>query len=150
VSNTLTYNPATSGLLYLPRIEAGSTLKTAGPSKARIGADLTYQYGKSGTLWGEAGYNLLQDGTNGQAVAKLWPFPNEDVIKAKLAEYSNHGVKGARGFCAGTSKDGTPQTLTKYIWEYLGNQIPSDIYGSTGGLTAPSGLCILGTDGKCL
>ncbi|MFA5014655.1 MAG: hypothetical protein WC549_03835, partial [Actinomycetota bacterium] len=29
-------------------------------------------------------------------------------------------VSGTRGFCA----DG--QTLTKYIWEYLGNTIPAD------------------------
>jgi hypothetical protein len=145
VTNTISTNPSTTGLLYLPRIEAGSALMTAGQSGARVGADLTYQYGKSGTLWGETGYNLLQDGTNGQATVKLWPFPNEDIIKTKMAAYSNHSVTGARGFCTGTSLDGSSQTLTKYIWEYLGNQIPDDIYGTSSDTTppaAPSGLAV--------
>lgn len=31
-----------------------------------------------------------------------------------------------------------PQTLTKYIWEYLGNQIPAEIYGSSGDEISPS------------
>ncbi len=34
-----------------------------------------------------------------------------------------------RGFTTGISKDGFSQTLTKYIWETLGNQIPPEIYG---------------------
>src|SRR5205085_1629742 len=64
----------------------------------------------------------------------LWPFPNEAVIKADMASYSGPGGAGARGFTAGNSLDGSPQTLTRYIWEYLGNQIPAEIYGpQTGG-----------------
>ncbi len=49
----------------------------------------------------------------------LWPFPNEDKIKSDMSETST------RGFCAEN------MTLTKYIWEYLGNPIPSDIYGQS-------------------
>lgn len=132
ITNLTTASSLTSGLLYPIRIESSSVLSTAGSSGGVLGATITKQYGKSGTLWGETGYNLLQDGTNGQSDVNLWPFPNEDLIKIKMAAYSANSVNGARGFCAGTSKDGSAQTLTKYIWEYLGNQIPSDIYGGSG------------------
>jgi hypothetical protein len=133
-SGTLTTNPISSShLKYLTRLEDGSSLKTVGQSGARMGAEILYQYGKSGTLWGEAGYASLQDGTNGQATVKLWPFPNEALIKTKMAGYKNHSINGARGFCTtGKQKNGTDTvTLTSYIWEYLGNQIPSDIYGGS-------------------
>ncbi len=114
-------NPLANGLLYLPRIEDGSVLKTGGSSNGQRGAQIVYRTGTSGSLHGGAGYNAL----TGTA---LWPWPNEARIKADMASYSGLGPSGVRGFTAGTSKDGSPQTLTKYIWEYLGNQIPADIY----------------------
>jgi hypothetical protein len=48
-----------------------------------------------------------------------------------MAAYTNHSVDGSRGFAAsGKQLNGTDNiTLTSYIWEYLGNQMPSDIYG---------------------
>jgi hypothetical protein len=56
-------------------------------------------------------------------------------------------IDGARGFAAGNSMDGSAQTLTKYVWEYLGNQIPCEIYGTCGvdavAPSAPSGLFVL-------
>jgi hypothetical protein len=143
-SNTVTTNPRTGSLLYLPRIESGSALSNAGESGTAIGATIIKQYGKSGTLWGETGYNLLQDGTSGQTDVNIWPFPNEALIKSKLAAYSAHGVIGARGFATGTSLDGTAQTLTKYIWEYLGNPIPASVYS---GGTGTSG-CDINGDGS--
>ena len=112
----------TAGLKYLPRIEAGSTLATAGSSGGPVGASVVYMWGTTGTLWGDPGYDTVTS-------ASIWPFPNEGVIKADMAGYSGPGAPGARGFATGTSKDGSPQTLTKYIWEYLGNQIPADVYG---------------------
>jgi hypothetical protein len=118
-----TTDPLTNSLLYLPRIEAGSTLMTAGDSGGQIGARIMYRMGTSGTLSGEAGWNTLTS-------EPLWPFPNEAQIKSDMSSYSGGGGVGTRGFCAGTSMDGTPQSLTRYIWEYLGNQIPADIYGS--------------------
>lgn len=121
-AHDLTSNQA-AGLKYLPRIEPGSPLATAGPGGGPVGASVLYMWGTTGTLWGEPGYDTL---TN----ELLWPFPNEAVIKADLASYSGPGAAGARGFTTGTSKDGSPQTLTKYIWEYLGSQIPADVYGS--------------------
>jgi MYXO-CTERM domain-containing protein len=112
----------TAGLKYLPRIEMGSSLATAGSGGGQVGAEVVSMWGTSGTLWGDPGYDTV-------TANPLWPFPNEAVIKADMASYTGPGGAGARGFTTGNSKDGTPQTLTKYIWEYLGNQIPPEIYG---------------------
>ena len=112
----------TAGLKYLPRVEKGSTLATAGSGGGQVGASVEFMWGETGTLWGDPGYDTVT--TN-----PLWPFPNEAVIKADMASYTGPGAPGARGFTTGDSKDGSPQTLTKYVWEYLGNQIPPDVYG---------------------
>lgn len=112
----------TAGLMYLPRIEMGSPLLTAGDGGGQVGASVVFMWGTTGTLWGDPGYDTITSDL-------LWPFPNEAVIGADMASYTGPGAAGVRGFTAGDSKDGTPQTLTKYIWEYLGNQIPPDIYG---------------------
>lgn len=109
-------------LLYLPRIEPGSTLKTAGKDGAQMGAEIMFKIGVTGSLQGEPGWDLPTS-------EFLWPFPNEDQIRVDMASYSGPGGVGARGFATGNSLDGTPQTLTKYIWEYLGNAIPADVYG---------------------
>jgi hypothetical protein len=112
----------TAGLKYLPRIEADSGLAAAGSDGGQVGASVMYMWGTTGTLWGDPGYDTVT--TN-----PLWPFPNEAVIKADMGSYSGPGAPGARGFTTGNSLDGSLQTLTKYIWEYLGNQIPPDVYG---------------------
>ena len=120
-ANDLTTN-LTAGLMYLPRIEMGSLLATAGSSGGQVGAEVVMMWGTTGTLWGDPGYDTI-------TTDPLWPFPSEAVIDTDMASYSGPGAPGARGFTTGTSKDGTPQTLTKYIWEYLGNQIPAEVYG---------------------
>ena len=108
-ANELTaVNPLISGLLYLPRIETGSALKTAGQSGDQIGAEILYKLGVSGTLYGETGWNTLTG-------YPLWPWTYEDEFRSLMRTYSLHGVDGDRGFCA----DG--ETLTHYIWNYLGN-----------------------------
>lgn len=93
------------------------------------GAKILNRYGKSGTLWGETGYDQ-------ETNEKLWPWPYEDQIKAVFAE-PNPVPSGAvpatnntkRGFAAdGNDSFGKPQTLTRYIWQYLGNPIPANIY----------------------
>ena len=122
-------NPLTNGLLYIPRIEASSALKTSGSGGGQMGAQVVYKVGAAGTLYGEAGFNTVTSNA-------LWPWPNEDRIKSDLASVSG----GARGFATGTSRDGSSQTLTKYIWEYLGNQIPADIYSD---VSAPNNLSIV-------
>ncbi len=123
-----------AGLKYLPRVETGSALATSGSNGGQIGANVIYKWGTAGTLWGEAGYDTITSDL-------LWPFPNENVISADMASYQGAGAAGVRGFTKGNSLDGSPQTLTKYIWEYLGNQIPPEVYGfhiSTGSF--PSGV----------
>jgi MYXO-CTERM domain-containing protein len=112
----------TAGLKYLPRIETDSPLLTDGPDGGQVGASVIMAWGATGTLWGDPGYDS-------PSTELLWPFPNEAVIGSDMGSYTGPGGAGMRGFTTGTSKDGSPQTLTKYIWEYLGNQIPSEIYG---------------------
>jgi len=116
------------GLRWLPHIDVGSPLKTAGKDGGQAGAEVTYKIGVAGTLHGEPGWDRL---TN----EPLWPFPNEDRIKGEMASYSGPGAPGARGFATGKSLDGSDQTLTKYVWEFLGNPIPKEIY--SGGAVEP-------------
>jgi hypothetical protein len=111
-------NPLTNGLLYLPRIEDGSTLKTGGSGNSQRGAQIINRIGESGTTYGEPGYEA-------ETGESLWPWPNEDRIKTDMAAVST------RGFCAKVDGlNGRPLTLTSYIWEYLGNPCPPEIYGS--------------------
>ena len=153
-----------SGLKYLPRIEDGSDFDGTANDGNNRGATIIKRMGKTGTLWGEFGYDLLQDGTNGQADENLWPFPNENRIRQDMRSYyyddpndSLPPLSGSRGFCAdGTGLYGGPITLTSYIWEYLGNPCPSDICGSGSGgsnnelpvASAGSDQTITDTDGN--
>lgn len=125
-TNTITSNPTTTCLKYLPRIESACTI--TGISGARVGANIMYMTGKSGTLFGESGYDT-------EETTPMWPFPHEDLIKSKMQAYSYDGGKltGNRGFASSTAKQlngSSNVTLTSYIWEYLGNQMPSNIYGT--------------------
>jgi len=130
-----TYDSEQNGLLYPVRIEAGSPLATAGSDGGRVGPEILYQIGRdedgdgiSGLLYGEDGWNEVQDGKEGRALRKLWPWPNEDKIKELMSE-TVEGVPGIYGFTAYQSPFGSPNTITSYIWEYLGNPIPPEIYG---------------------
>lgn len=125
-------DPFASGLRYLPRVEAGSALLTVGENGGRVGAEVLNKIGVDGTLQDEPGWDQV---TN----EPLWPFPNEDRIRDDMASYSGPGAPGARGFATGTSLDGKPQTLTKYVWEYLGNPIPPEVYAGTSGRDDGSG-----------
>jgi hypothetical protein len=106
--------------LYPPRVESGT-----------VGPTIVKKIGISGTLYGDPGYNITTSDN-------LWPWPNEARIKNDMASVS------ARGFASGASRDGSAQSLTKYIWEYLGNTIPSDIYSATT-LQAPKNFHIVGS-----
>lgn len=109
-------NPVENGLRYPVRIEEGSYLSKAGENNTRCGPEILKRIGVSETLYGEEGWNILTG-------EDLWPFPNEDAMRERMKAYNRHGANGARGFC------GDGMTLTKYIWEYLGNSIPPEIYG---------------------
>jgi len=148
---------ANPGLLYLPRIEATSPLHNAGSDgTSDIGPSILYEYGCSGCMWGDTGYNTLTS-------TPLWPYPYESVIKQDFAAYdcpiascSGNSPPAVRGFvqpdtvsssagaasclpygsgsaavptqtsCPGRLYGGS-RTLTSYIWEYLGNACPSSI-----------------------
>lgn len=124
----------TIALKYPTRIESGSDFDGAASDSGDIGATIIYCYGKTGTLWGETDYNTLQDGQGGRGTEALWPFPYESTIKTAMQAWTASGQTGDRGFASSTDKqlNGTSDvTLTSYIWEYLGNQMPSDIYGES-------------------
>ncbi len=119
----------TAGLKYLPKVESGSTLATAG-----VGANVLYQIGGTGTFYGDTGWNTASS-------TPLWPLANEQMWAAKLAAYSATGPGGNRGFAALASTQTYP--LTYYIWNFLGSSptitSPSQIYG-TNLLPSPSNL----------
>jgi hypothetical protein len=98
-------NPLTNGMLYLPRIEDGSTLKTLGEAGGQIGPQIVKKMGTSGTLFDDSGFETL-------TADDLWPWPNEARIKTDFSEIA------LRGFTA------TSGSLTDYIWEMLGNPSP--------------------------
>ncbi len=105
ITNTVAKNAA--DFLYILRSPDGTA-----------GATIEKQYGVTGTLYGEAGWDALTE-TN------LWPWPHEEAIRALFKE-TNIPPAGTfpalndtnRGFCA----DG--ETLTHYVWNYLGHGNP--------------------------
>ena len=114
----------TASLLYPVRIESGSNCDGTASDSGDRGATILKKVGASGTCWGETGWDSVTSDN-------LWPWPNESRIKADMSAYSYTGptaigstatLSGMRGFCAGNN------TLTTYIWEYLGNEIPDDVY----------------------
>lgn len=123
-------DPMINSLRYLTRIEANSDLSGAASDGGDIGATVLNLVGKSGTLYGEAGWDQ-------EAGLSMWPFPAEDLIKRQMAAFKYTGpdyqgnsstLSGARGFAADTvNLNGDPTTLTSYIWEYLGNPCPENV-----------------------
>ncbi len=119
--------PAPS-LKHPVRIEEGSALKGAAGG-ADVGANVLFKTGLDGTRHGDAGYN-------GATAAPLWPWPNEDKVKAFLCD----DLGETRGLCSASS-------LTRYVWEMLGNPMPQDIYGGgtaqdTEAPTAPQNVAV--------
>ncbi|MBN2169508.1 MAG: hypothetical protein JW738_09710 [Actinobacteria bacterium] len=99
---------------YITRIEPGSPLKGAASDGGDIGATVLKRYGVSETLYGESGYEQLTD-------RDLWPWPNQYRIQNDMGSYIGP-PSGSRGFCAPGAN------LTEYVWEYLGNPVPNDLY----------------------
>ncbi len=101
------FDPAISGLQWLPHTGTGSALSVAGEGGGRVGATVMKRLGVSGTLWGETGYNQ-------PTTQPLWPWENEAAIKTAMC--SDVGI--TTGFCATLS-------LTRYVWELLGIPMPT-------------------------
>ncbi|HVN94916.1 MAG TPA: chondroitinase-B domain-containing protein [Syntrophorhabdaceae bacterium] len=107
-----TTNPLAGALKYLVRIESGSNLSGKASDGGDIGATILYKIGADGSMWGDTGYNTTT--TN-----SLWPWPYEDTIRTFFRTYgAPSSPDPTRGFCADN------MTLSKYIWEYLGNSCP--------------------------
>jgi hypothetical protein len=113
ITNGITSNPFDSALKYLQRIEPGSNLKGAASDGGDIGANIVYQIGAPGSLYGDANWNTVTQNP-------LWPLANEAIWSAKIKSYTASGPGGNRGFAAVNTS--TP--LTDYIWGYLGNTVP--------------------------
>lgn len=96
----VTYDPQTNGLSQCNKIDVGSALKTAGNSD-QLGAEITKQWGTSGTVQGETGWDTITS-------TDLFPLPNESVWKTCLQE---GGI--TRGFA------GTAGTLSEYVTNYI-------------------------------
>ena len=84
---SLTLNPFTNSLKYLTRIESGSELSNQADDGGDIGATILKKIGVSGTLYGEAGWDTV-------TADNLWPFPNEDVMRADMKAWSKTGRSG--------------------------------------------------------
>lgn len=103
-----------------------SPFPTAGHASGPVGAELVLCRGNIGEEIDEGQWNTPI------ANRPLWPFPYEDVIAREFAVSTGANSQSTRGFCSGQSLDGSPQTLTRYIWEYpiqgVKTQIPAGIY----------------------
>ncbi|UCF68194.1 MAG: hypothetical protein JSV80_02515 [Acidobacteriota bacterium] len=118
-------------LKYLVRVEENSRLSGTGSADSTfsrdIGATVLKRYGRTGAAHGESGYL----GLTGE---DLWPWPDEDVIRAEFCD-GRYALDQSSAFCSARALgDGSPATLTEYIWEYLGHQIPPEVYGPASGV----------------
>jgi len=120
-SNTTNVDPTTSGLKYLPKLEDDSLLRSNGEGGARTGAEVMTFLGNSGAFYSET------EGRQETDIA-MWPFPHEEQIREAMRNYSYTGtvrdgstktLSGIRGYTE------AGQTLTNYIWTYLGNLPPA-------------------------
>lgn len=146
ITNSLDLNPIqttsnpTGSLRYLLRSEDNTNMSGLGLDGEDLGATVMTFLGRSGTMHGE-------DGFDEETGIAMWPFPMEHIIKKKFSEYEYTGTKytgryfervengegtlsGARGFAV------EGETLTNYIWGYLGSVVPpfnvtSTIVGDT-------------------
>ena len=120
-------NPAGS-LRYITRVERDTSLSNLDQNGEALGATVMTFVGKSGTFFGEQGYDQ-------ETHIPMWPFPMENIVQEKMAAYRYTGntytgtehnrivngtgsINGERGFAV------EGQTLTNYIWGYLGHVVP--------------------------
>ncbi len=104
-------------LRYLPLSPAALSEACAGE---RCGATILNYTGRSGSFWGQSGYDEEQS-------VSAWPVAGEDVIAEHFRSYRHEGkirggstavLSGDRGFAAHESG------LTNYVWGYLGEVVP--------------------------
>lgn len=129
VSNITSINPIynnenpNGALRYITRIEESSNLSDMATDGQDMGATVMTFLGKLGTFYDEEGFDT-------EINIPMWPFPSQTLFKEKFAQYTYTGsdhnrvisgtgtIIGERGFAV------EGQTLTHYIWGYLGNTVP--------------------------
>lgn len=110
-------------ILYPLRVETGSPIDGTGSGGEDRGANIINRY------------------VDGTLTTALWPFPNEDIILSTIYDDED------------THRDWTAsgKSLTRYIWEYLGNTCPVSICGaiaSTGSIAlTPGSTGVIGGGG---
>lgn len=116
-TNTMSIQPELRYLTMLPR---DSALRSSGENEGRIGAELLTMSGQSGVFYGDPGYDSETD-------IPMWPFPNQQLAHEHFASFTHsgtdreggtEGIQGARGFAVAN------QTVTNYVWSYLGSPTP--------------------------
>jgi len=116
-TNTMSIEPEFQYLTMLPR---DSDLHSSGEDEGRVGAELMTMLGRSGIFYGDTGYDEDTE-------IPMWPFPNQQLAHEHFASFTHtgtdrnggaDGIQGARGFALPN------QTLTNYVWAYLGNPTP--------------------------
>ena len=120
VTNSITL---TQNQVYVASITQSQLIGT-GLNGANVGAVIIKQRGKSGTLWGEPGWNDLQT-TNlwGNGVVER-NFRDLAAMNDEGNAATNNGSNTeARGFAADTSSF----PVTNYIWTYNGGICPPEI-----------------------
>lgn len=123
IRHLYTTNPLLNGLKYPVRIEPGTPLSRAGAGGAQIGARIVNRLGADGTFKGDPNWDTEQ--------GPLWPWPLEDWVQAEMRTMDpviggDVMPAASRGFAA------PGQSLTKYIWESLGNKLPAENVKSIG------------------
>lgn len=134
LQNISYFNPVISSensdgaLRYIVRSEANNNLSGLTDDNKPLGATVMTMIGKSGTFYGDTGFDQ-------ETNIPMWPFPLEDIIKTKMQAYRFTGpiyadsdagrtqvgqgdLSGNRGYAV------EGQTLTHYVWNYLGNLVP--------------------------
>ncbi len=117
VENTMEIDPAFRYITMLPR---ESELHTAGKNGSRVGAEIMTMLGRSGTFYSEPGYD-------DETAIPMWPFPIESVAHSHFSQFryteddrngGTAGLSGERGFAV------AGESLSNYVWAYLGETVP--------------------------
>ena len=109
---------ASAGPLQVDGIKVSPFLR----EPALPGATVMFRYGRSGTLWGEPGYDELTR-------EPLWPWAWEHVLRREFARRNDPPTGNVpqrndtgRGFCS--AAPGGPQSLTEYLFGIFGETVP--------------------------
>lgn len=128
INPIISSNNPTGALRYIVRSEYPNNLSGISDDNKPLGATVMTMLGKSGTFYGDPGYDQ-------ETHIPMWPFPLEDIIKRKMQVYRFTGpiyaesdsgriqvgeadLSGERGYAV------DDQTLSHYIWNYLGSLVP--------------------------